>query len=218
VEAENENTPLAGGFWVVNVHEPGVALKPWPVIVPVPATLRNPPPWWTMLDAVRLNVNPPTLQRAGSEPELKFQGAAIVTVAPTGTYVAKSPDRLITIGFAPAALSHPITRVAVLTEPVLSSAPPLIVMEPLIDVAVAVAVGVAVVVGVNVAVAVGVNVAVAVAVGVNVAVAVGVNVAVAVGVNVAVAVAVGVGVGTSQSAKEAPSNVPPGMLSKKEVT
>jgi hypothetical protein len=69
-------------------------------------------------------------------------------------------------------------------------------------------------------VAVDVAVAVAVGIGVNVAVAlgVGVNVAVGVGVNVAAGVAVGVGVGTSQSAKEAPSNVPPGMLSKKEVT
>jgi hypothetical protein len=71
-------------------------------------------------------------------------------------------------------------------------------------------------------VGVGVNVAVAVAVGVGVNVAVAV--AVAVGVNVAFSetlaagVTVGVGVGTSQSAKEAPSNVPPGMLSKKEVT
>jgi len=86
--------------------------------------------------------------------------------------------------------------------------------------------GVGVGVGVNVAVAVavgfGVNVAVAVAVavGVNVAVAVGVNVGVnvALGVDVAVGVNVGVGVGMSQSAKAAPSYVPPGMLSKKEVT
>ena len=41
VEAENENTLLAGGFWVLNLHEPGVALKPWPLIVPVPVTLRK---------------------------------------------------------------------------------------------------------------------------------------------------------------------------------
>jgi hypothetical protein len=216
VEAENENTPLGGGFRVLNFHEPGVSLKPWPVIVPVPVTLRNPLPCMTMEDAVRLNVNPPTLQRLASGPELKVRGAAIVTVAPTVTYVAKAPDRLTTVGFAPFPLSHPITRLAVLTEVVLSSAPPLMLMEPVIDagvgvavavavavdVAVAVAVGVgvsvavAVAVGVNVAVAVGVgvSVAVAVAVGVNVAVAVGVNVAVAVGVNVAVAVAVGVNV------------------------
>ena len=68
--------------------------------------------------------------------------------------------------------------------------------------------GVAVGVGVGLGVRHGVHVAVAVAVGV------GVNVAVAAGVEVAV----GVGVGTSQSTKEAPSKVPPGMLSKKEVT
>jgi hypothetical protein len=32
-----------------------------------------------MLDAVRSNVNPPTLHRAGCRPELKLQGAVIVT-------------------------------------------------------------------------------------------------------------------------------------------
>src|SRR5437016_10375130 len=87
-----------------------------------------------MVDAVRLNVNPPTLQRAGSGPELKLQGWAIATEAPTLTLV-KSPDRLTTVGGAPAPLSHPITLVAVLTEPVLSSAPPLIEMEPVIGAA-----------------------------------------------------------------------------------
>src|SRR6266496_3260691 len=58
------------------------------------------------------------------------------------------------------------------------------------------------------------GVGVGVGVGVNVAVAVGVDIGVnvAAGVNVAVGVTVGVGMGTSQSAKEAPSNVPPGML------
>ena len=88
--------------------------------------------------------------------------------------------------------------------------------------------GVPVGVGVNVAVAVGVGVNVAVGVGVNVAVGVGVNVAVGVGVNVAVGVGVGVnvavgvdvgvGVGTSQSTKEAPSNMlEPGGWSNVEV-
>src|SRR6266567_1437469 len=76
--------------------------------------------------------------------------------------------------------------------------------------------GVGVGVGVNVAVAVAVAVGVNVAVGVSVAVDVGVNVAV--GVTVAAGVDVGVGVGTSQSAKEAPSKVAPGIRSKTEVT
>ncbi|MGC2353371.1 MAG: hypothetical protein WA496_08245 [Candidatus Udaeobacter sp.] len=99
VEPENENTPLAGGFWVVNVHEPGVGSKPLPLIIPVPLTLRNPPPCWTMVDVVRSNVNPPTLHRPGRPVEgLNIQGAAIVTCAPTFTYVAKSPDRLTTVG------------------------------------------------------------------------------------------------------------------------
>ena len=43
-EAENENTPLADGFWVENLHETGVGSKPLPVIVPVPVTARNPLP------------------------------------------------------------------------------------------------------------------------------------------------------------------------------
>ena len=81
MEAENENTLLAGGFWLVNLHVPGVALKPWPVIVPVPVTamkLLN--LGRTMEDAVRSNVNPPTCQNIGTGPELKFQGGvAIVT-------------------------------------------------------------------------------------------------------------------------------------------
>ena len=120
VEAENENTLLAGGFWVLNLHVPGVELKPLPVIVPVPLTARNPLPCWVMEDAVRLNVNPPTCQNIGTWPELKFQGgAAIVTVAPTLTYVAKSPDRLTTVGSAPLPLSQLVTLVAVLTEVVL---------------------------------------------------------------------------------------------------
>jgi len=140
VEAENENTLLAGGFWVLNFHEPGVGVKPLPVIVPVPLTLRNPLACMTMEDAVRLNVNPPTLQRAGSGPELKFQGAAIVTVAPAGTLV-KFPDRLTTVGAGPFPLSHPVTRVAVLTEVVLSCAPPLIVMVPVIGTAIVAACG-----------------------------------------------------------------------------
>ena len=96
-----------------------------------------------MEDAVRLNVNPPTLQRA-SRPELKFQGAAIVTEAPTLTNAVKLPDRLTTVGGAPFPLSQPVTWVAVLTEVVLRCAPPLIVMVPVIGAAVAVGVAVAV--------------------------------------------------------------------------
>jgi hypothetical protein len=43
VEAENENIPLAAGFWVLKLHVPGVGLKLGPpVIVPVPVTTRNP--------------------------------------------------------------------------------------------------------------------------------------------------------------------------------
>jgi hypothetical protein len=111
VEAENENTPLADGFWVLNFHVPGVGVKPVPLIVPVPLTLRNPLACMTMEDAVRLNVNPPTpptLQKLSTGPELKFQGAAIVTVAPTGTDV-KLPDRVTTVGSALLPLSQFVT-------------------------------------------------------------------------------------------------------------
>ena len=85
VEAENENTLLAGGFWVLNLHEPGVALKPLPLIVPVPLTASNPLIRWVTVDVVRSNVNPPTFQRL-SWPEPKIQGSAvIVTGFPTLT-------------------------------------------------------------------------------------------------------------------------------------
>ena len=89
-----------------------------------------------MVDAVRLNVNPPTLQRlARPEGLLKFQGAAIVTAAPVLTNPVKFPDRLATVGFAPLPLSHPVTLVAVLAEVESRCAPPLIVMEPVIGAA-----------------------------------------------------------------------------------
>ena len=101
---------------MLNLHEPGVAAKPVLVIIPVPLTLRNPLPCVTMDDAVRLNVNPPTLQRPGRpEGGLKIQGAFIVTEAPTLTDV-KDPDRLTTVGGRLFPLSHPVTRVAVLTD------------------------------------------------------------------------------------------------------
>jgi hypothetical protein len=118
---------------VENLHEPGVGSKPLPVIIPVPLTARNPLPCLMMVDAVRLNVNPPTLQRPAS-PEPKFQGAAIGTGAPT-LMAEKLPDRLATVGFAPLPLSHPVTLVAALAEVVSSSAPPLIAMEPVIGAA-----------------------------------------------------------------------------------
>jgi hypothetical protein len=97
LEAENENTLLAGGFWVLNLHEPGVSTKPLPLIVPVPVTARKPLPLGrTMEDPVRSNVNPPTLQRAGW-PEPKVQGAVIATEVPTATD-AKAPELLTTVG------------------------------------------------------------------------------------------------------------------------
>jgi hypothetical protein len=88
-----------------------------------------------MEDDVRLNVKLPTLQRAGSAPELKFQGVAIVTEAPTATNVAKSPDRLATVGGKLFPLSQLVTLVEVLTEVLSRCAPPLNVMLPVIDAA-----------------------------------------------------------------------------------
>ena len=105
---------------MLNLHEPGVALKPLPLIVPVPVTASDPLPCWVMVDDARSNVNPPTLQRPScGPPGLKVQDVAIVTGAPTLTLV-KLPDRLTTVGFPPAPLSHPVTLVAVMTEPVSS--------------------------------------------------------------------------------------------------
>src|SRR5712691_10871507 len=97
VEAENENTLLAGGFWVLNLHVPGVGSRLLPLIVPAPLTLRNPLPCWTMVDVARSNVNPPTFQSIG-RPEPKVQGWFIVTGAPTVTNPVKLPDRLTTVG------------------------------------------------------------------------------------------------------------------------
>ena len=93
---------------MLNRHVPGVGTKPVRVIVPVPLTLRNPLPCWVMEDPARLNVNPLTLQNIGTGPELKFQVGVIVTVAPTAT-VVKDPDRLTTVGNAPAPLSQLVT-------------------------------------------------------------------------------------------------------------
>lgn len=42
VEAENENTPLALGFWVLKLHEPGVSSKPLPLIAPRPTDANEP--------------------------------------------------------------------------------------------------------------------------------------------------------------------------------
>jgi hypothetical protein len=134
VDAENENTPLAGGFWVVKLHVPGVGSKPVRVIVPGPLTTRNPFAFTTLVDVVRSNLNPPTLQRL-ARPEPKVQGAIIVTESPTFTYVAKSPDWLTTVGGMLAALSHDVTLAAVLTLVVLRCAPPLMEMVPLIGAA-----------------------------------------------------------------------------------
>jgi hypothetical protein len=79
-EAENENTPLAGGFWLVKLQVPVVGAKPLPKIVPVPLTAMNPLTLGRVMeDAVRSNVKLPTLQRAGCRLELKVQGAVIVT-------------------------------------------------------------------------------------------------------------------------------------------
>src|SRR4029077_18700416 len=124
---------------------PGVALKPWPVIVPVPVTPINPLTLGRLMeDAVRSNVNPPTCQNIGTGPELKFQGGmAIVTIAPTFTNPVKSPDRLTTVGSCGGLLPlcQSVTLVAVLTEVVSRCAPPLMLMVPVIRAAVADGVG-----------------------------------------------------------------------------
>jgi len=73
----------------------GVGVDPLPLTVPVPSTLRNLELWETILDDVRSKVKPPTLHRAGCDPELKVQGAVIVTAVPKAMPL-KLPLELVT--------------------------------------------------------------------------------------------------------------------------
>ena len=76
MEAENENTPLAGGFWVVNLHVPGVAVKAIVGNRPRPADANEPiNPWQDnggCCQVKRKSANTARDQARG--PELKFQG------------------------------------------------------------------------------------------------------------------------------------------------
>ena len=69
---------------------------PQPYSTPSTNTPAGLPPWNTILDEARLNVKPPTLQRAGTAPELKNHGAVNVAVDPARP--EKLPSALITDG------------------------------------------------------------------------------------------------------------------------
>jgi hypothetical protein len=86
-----------------------------------------------MWDAIKLNVNPPTLQKPGSGPELKDHGKANSAVAPDNP--AKLPLPLCTVGMNPLSSNQPVTIVAVLTVVLFNSTPPAKVIAPVIETA-----------------------------------------------------------------------------------
>src|SRR4029077_20313109 len=92
VAAENENRAWAEGFCVVKFHVPLVISKPFPLIVPLPATVTEPPPCIVMEEEVRLNTKPSTCQKLGTAPELNAHGNAIVTASPSVTKPVKLPS------------------------------------------------------------------------------------------------------------------------------
>lgn len=76
----------------MKLHVPGVGVKLFPLIVPVPVMFRNVLLWDTTADVERSNLNPPTLHRFGVAVEgLNIQGAAMVTFVP-GEMLLKSPE------------------------------------------------------------------------------------------------------------------------------
>ena len=89
VEAENENTPLAGGFWVLNLHVPGVGTKPCAANRPRPGDAKEPiNPWQDNGGCCQVKRKSANTPETSHGPELKFQGVAIVTGAPTA-YVCR---------------------------------------------------------------------------------------------------------------------------------
>ena len=76
----------------MKLQVPGVDVKPFPLIVPVPLIFRNVLLWETTTDVERSNLNPPTLHKLGVAVDgLKIQGAAMVTFVP-GLMLEKSPE------------------------------------------------------------------------------------------------------------------------------
>jgi hypothetical protein len=75
----------------VKLQVPGVELKPFPLALPTPVTLRKVVLWETTVDEVRSKVKPPTFHRPGlagpgvgkaGVPELNVHGVPMVTLVP----------------------------------------------------------------------------------------------------------------------------------------
>ena len=118
VDAENENSrgDPAAGSCVVKVHVAGVAVKPFPETLPVPATAKNPCPCESIAEFVKLKVKLSTDQKLGIAPELNGQVGAKVVSSNTLTKVAKLPSRLCTCGLsAGPGPCQAVTMVAVFT-------------------------------------------------------------------------------------------------------
>src|SRR5689334_13108288 len=67
-EIEKRAGEPADGSCVVKLQLADVAVKPWPVMVPVPLTVTVPAPWLKMADAIKLNVQPSTVQKLATGP------------------------------------------------------------------------------------------------------------------------------------------------------
>jgi hypothetical protein len=78
-----------------------------------------------MEDAIKLNVNPSTVQNAGTAGELKNHVGVNVTESPVVTNAAKLPLALNTVGF-----TQLVTSVAVLTLGWSNVTPPAKVIAP----------------------------------------------------------------------------------------
>ena len=90
-----------------------VELKPLPVIVPVPETKRKPSRLKDDVDAIKLNVNPPTLQSSYCAGTKSPRAGHTLPMSPAVTNAAKTPLTLCTVGRF--ACNQPVTCVAVLT-------------------------------------------------------------------------------------------------------
>ena len=131
--ASKLNKKLRFPLCLVNVtlQSPGVASKPWPLIVPLPARSRK--LWLREMTAqeVRSKVKPPTLHGPeNGDEDAKTHGVDIATALPGAAKAAKSPVSLPT-----RALFHLFTWEAVTKEPVLNFTPPPKSISPVIGMA-----------------------------------------------------------------------------------
>ena len=141
--AEAENVQPSGlvvifGSWLVKLQLITVSLYRGFVeeTMPEPLTTTKPvlpatPPWLLMLEANSLNVNPPTLQKAGMAVEVfRFQMEPVNVAEVPGVIVLNAPESSVTMG-----VIHAVTWVAVAADWVLNVTPPVKPMLPTIGTA-----------------------------------------------------------------------------------